>query len=43
MWEEVLVRARFNAFGELKVEILTQSNKESNFKINSAVPIADDE
>jgi hypothetical protein len=34
--------AHFNTFGELIVNTLTQSNKESNLNRSSAVPIADD-
>ena len=36
------VKAHFNDFGEWIVDTLTESNKESNFKMHSAVPIADD-
>ena len=40
MWDEVLVTARLNVFVQLIVELLTQSNNESNLERNSAVPIA---
>ena len=40
-WLDFAVIGRLRSLAELSVELLTLSNRESNWEMNSAVPIAD--